>query len=92
VLKNGAESVAKSTGCTLRTRWVTKTRTGLPNIALADLSYENLVLAGPPAWTEEDKEKAREIIRNLDYEAPDEPYNMKLMTPQDWEARTRRRI
>ena len=92
VLKNSAESVAKSTGCTLRTRWVTKTRTGLPNIALADLSYENLVLAGSPAWTEKDKEKAREIIRNLGYEAPDEPYNMKLMTPQDWEARTRRRI
>ncbi len=92
VLKNNAESVAKSTGCTLRTRWVTKTRTGLPNIALADLSYENLVLAGSPAWTEGDKEKAREIIRNLGYEAPVEPYSMKLMLPEEWEARTRRRI
>lgn len=92
VLQNNAESVAKATGCTLTTRWVTKTRIGLPNIALADLAYENLVLVGPPDWTDGDKEKAREIIRNLGYEAPDEPYNNKLTSPEEWERRTRMRI
>jgi aminobenzoyl-glutamate utilization protein B len=85
VLSNNAESVAKITGCSVRTRWVTKTRTGLFNKALADLAYENLELIGPPKFTEEDKEKAREIYRNLGVEVPEEPYNESLTPPDEWE-------
>ncbi len=92
VLQNNAEAVAKATGCTVETRWVTKTRIGLPNIALADIAYENLELVGPPRWSEEEKEKAREIARNLGHEPPEEPYNETLTPPDEWEKGVRNRI
>ena len=92
VLQNNAESVAKATGCTVKTRWVAKTRTGLFNKALADLAYENLKLVGAPKFTEIDKEKAREIVRSLGYEPTKEPYNETLTPPDEWEKMWRRPI
>ncbi|MDH5199336.1 MAG: amidohydrolase [Candidatus Bathyarchaeota archaeon] len=92
VLQNNAEAVAKVTCCTVETRWVTKTRTGLPNIALADLAYENLELVGPLRWTEDEKQIAREIARNLGHEPPEEPYNEALTPPEEWERMTRQGI
>jgi aminobenzoyl-glutamate utilization protein B len=92
VLLNNAESVAKITGCNVTPRWVTKTRTGLFNKALADIAYENLELIGAPQFTEDDKEKAREIVHNLGYVPPQEPYNEKLTTPDDWEKMWRSSI
>jgi aminobenzoyl-glutamate utilization protein B len=92
VLLNNAESAAKATGCNVTPRWVTKTRTGLFNKTLADLAYDNLNLIGPPKFTDEDKEKAREILRNLGYEPVKEPYNERLTPPEEYEEQRRSNI
>jgi aminobenzoyl-glutamate utilization protein B len=85
VLINNAENVARITGTKLKIRWVTKQRTGLFNKALADLAYENLELIGPPKFTEEDKDIANELLRNIGYPEQKEPYNEELTSPEDWE-------
>ncbi len=61
------------THCTVRKGWVSKTRPGLPNHALAELCYANLELAGPPAWDEEAREFCREIQRGLGLAPMDDP-------------------
>jgi aminobenzoyl-glutamate utilization protein B len=92
VLLNNAESVAKITGCSLKVRWVTKGRTGLFNKALADLSYANLELVGPPKFTEDDKEKGRELVKALGYNPPAEPFREDLTPPDEWEKMWRSTI
>jgi aminobenzoyl-glutamate utilization protein B len=89
VLQNNAESVSKATGCTVTAQWVTKTRTGLFNKALADLAYENLELIGAPKYTDAEKEVARKMIRDLGHEPPEEPFNEELTTPEEWERQWR---
>ncbi|MBD3205178.1 amidohydrolase [Candidatus Bathyarchaeota archaeon] len=86
VLINNAENVARITGTNVKVRWVTKQRTGLFNKALADLAYENLELIGPPKFTDDDKSKANEILKNLGYDSQDEPFNEELTSPEEWEA------
>ena len=49
VLDNNADNVARITHCVVRKEWVTQTRPGLPNHALASLAYGNLALGGAPA-------------------------------------------
>ena len=88
VLENNAKHAAELTGCTVSCRWVTKTRVGLPNHALADLTYRNLELVGPPSYGPQAVEFAREIQRNLDLNPMDDPFieiNQRLTTPQEWE-------
>src|SRR5262249_46925821 len=46
-------------------RWVTKTRVGLPNHALAELTYGKLELVGAPAYSEEARDFARAIQKNV---------------------------
>ena len=53
VLENNARRAAEATGCEVSVRWVTKTRVGLPNHAMAQLTYDNLALVGPPVLDEE---------------------------------------
>ena len=42
ILDNNADNVARIAHCILRKEWVTKTRPGLPNHAVAALAYGNL--------------------------------------------------
>ena len=49
VLDHNAEHVAAIAHCRVRKEWVTKTRVGLPNHAMARICYRNLELAGPPS-------------------------------------------
>jgi len=89
VLDQNAEHVAAMTHCTVRKGWVTKTRPGLPNHALAELCYANLELAGPPVWGDEAREFGREIQRNLELEPMDDPLLSmmgELTTPAEGEA------
>ena len=95
VLDRNAEHVAAMTQCTVRGGWVTKTRPGLPNHALAELCYANLELAGPPAWGEEARTFGREIQRSLGLEPLDDPLlprMSELMAPRDYEALVRAEI
>ena len=53
MLDRNAEHVAAMTHCTLDDAWITKTRAGLPNHAMARTTFRNFELVGPPAWGEE---------------------------------------
>jgi aminobenzoyl-glutamate utilization protein B len=92
VLDGNAEHVGRLTHCDWRSDWVTKTRPGMANHALAEITYENFKLVGPPKFSEDAKEFGREMIRNLGYEAPDEPFPEileELVDPRDGEAQLR---
>ena len=88
VLETNARHAAELTGCTVSRRWVTKTRVGLPNHALADLTYRNLEQVGPPSYSVEAADFARQIQGNLGLRPMDDPFteaNQRLTTPQEWE-------
>lgn len=74
VLDRNAEHVAAMTHCVVTPHWITKTRPGLPNHALARLTYRNLELAGPPVFTEEAKEFARDIQKGLGITPMENPF------------------
>ncbi len=89
VLERNATHVAELTGCRSTMRWITKTRVGLANLALAELTYRNLVLVGPPVPGQEARRFGREIQKNLDMEPMDDPFvetSQRLITPQAYEA------
>ena len=74
VLENNARAAARMAFCEVYERWITKTRVGLPNLVMAEVTYENLKLVGPPRYGEEAKRFAREIQRSLGYEPMAEPF------------------
>jgi aminobenzoyl-glutamate utilization protein B len=85
VLDHTAEHVAAMTQCTLEGDWVTKTRVGLPNHAMAELTFGNFELVGAPAWGEEARIFAREIQKNLGLEPMENPFQpaMEVLTAPD---------
>jgi aminobenzoyl-glutamate utilization protein B len=92
VLENNAKAAAAASGCEAYVQWVTKTRVGLANNALADLTYRNMELVGAPTYSDEAKEFGREIQRNLGLEPMEEPFGEtygQLTPPQEYEAATR---
>jgi len=74
VLENNARQAAAATGCVASVRWVTKTRVGLPNHALAALTYRNLEIAGPTRFDEEARRFAREIQHTLGFAPMEDPF------------------
>jgi len=93
VLENNARHVAATTGCRALARWVTKTRVGLTNHAMANLTFANMELADPPHFTDEARDFARQIQCNLGIAAMENPFlddNERLMPPMEYEARLRR--
>lgn len=93
VLENNARHAAGVTNCNVHVRWVTKTRVGLTNHAMADLTYENLTLVGPPTFGAEAKRFGREIQKNLNIEPMDDPFTTQcqsLTPPREEEAEIRR--
>jgi aminobenzoyl-glutamate utilization protein B len=95
VLANNAKQAAAVTGCRASVRWVTKTRVGLANNALAELTWRNLQLVGAPVMPEEAREFAREIQRNQGLEAMEHPFadsNERLLDPREHEAAIRRSL
>ena len=95
VLENNAKHVAEITQCRMSVRWVTKTRVGLPNRAMAEITYGNLELAGPPKYGEDAKKVGRDIQENLDLEPMEDPFTetcQKLITPQEYDAEQRKQL
>ncbi|MBS7637810.1 amidohydrolase [Candidatus Bathyarchaeota archaeon] len=95
VLENNAKHVAEITFCKLTVRWVTKTRVALPNNTMAEITYRNLELVGPPRYGEEAKRVGREIQRNLGLEPMEDPFTeecQRLTPPQEYEAIQRRTL
>lgn len=95
VLANNARNAAATTGCQASARWVTKTRVGLTNYAMAELAWRNLELVGPPKLGEDAREFARAMQRNVGIEPMENPFAEgceKLVHPQDNEAQLRRAL
>jgi len=95
VLDANADHVAALTHCRVRKRWVTKTRVGLPNHALARLCYRNLELVGAPVWGEEAAAFGRAIQQNLGLEPMDDPMlplMRELCPPDEAERRVREEL
>jgi aminobenzoyl-glutamate utilization protein B len=88
VLEHNAKHAATLTGCRAHVQWVTKTRPGLANNAMADLTYRNMELVGAPTYSDEAKAFAREIQTNLGIELMDDPFPdifARLTPPQAYE-------
>ncbi len=92
VLANNARQAAATTACRASIQWVTKTRVGLPNLALAELTYRNLEAIGAPEWGEEALAFGRDLQAGLGWERTDFPFlphGRTLTSPQDFEAQQR---
>ncbi|MFQ5955834.1 MAG: amidohydrolase, partial [Kiloniellales bacterium] len=95
VLDNNARHVAAITQCHVTSDVVTKTRVGLANHALAELTYRNLADGGPPSYGAEAKRFAREIQKNLGIEPMDDPFwpeCTRLIPPEEAEATLRQAL
>ncbi len=74
VLDNNAAVAAQAAHCRWRRTWVTKSRPGLPNHALAEATYRNIVAAGAPHWGDEAIALAQEIQCELGLAPMARPY------------------
>ena len=93
VLENNARQAAGATGCRAHVQWVTKTRPGLANNALAALTFRNMELVGAPTYSEEAKAFAREIQKNVGIDPMDDPFPdafEQLTAPHEYEEATRK--
>ena len=87
VLDRNADHVAAMTHCTVTKAWITKTRAGLPNHAMAEVTFRNFEKLGAPEWSEEAKVFARELQKSLGLEPMQQPFfeGLTKLTPP-WEA------
>lgn len=92
ILAHNARNAASTAGCEVSVQWVSKTRVALPNHAMADLTYRNLELVGPPEYDESAKAFAREMQTNLGLTAMDNPFPdavTQLTPPETYEQSLR---
>ncbi|MDG4898393.1 amidohydrolase [Mesorhizobium sp. WSM4976] len=92
VLDGNAEQVARLTQTRWRSDWVSRTRPGLPNQALAEIAYANFERVGPPEWNEEAREFARACQRNLEIAPMQDPFVRgagRMTPPKEAEAQIR---
>ena len=96
VLDNNAAAAATISHCSWHRDWVSKSRHGLPNHSLAQLTYDNLQFVGAPIFNQgKAREIAREIQRNLGLEPMDKPFlavTEQLISPQAAEIELRKQL
>ena len=93
ILDRNASAAAAMTHCQYSRHWVSKSRPGLANHAMADMVYQSLQKAGPPKWEGEAVTIARQMQTNLGIDAMDRPYLDQcesLISPQQAEKILRR--
>ena len=93
VLAQNAKQVAGMTGCEASIRWVTKTRVGLPNSKMTEVTWRNMQRVGAPKYGDDAKMFARDIQKTLGIAPMDNPFtddNERLVAPADYEAVQRR--
>ncbi|NAZ37216.1 amidohydrolase [Rubellimicrobium sp. CFH 75288] len=93
VLDRNAEAAAAMTGCRWERHWVSKSRPGLANHAMARLVWEAMEIVGPPVWGEDARRIAREIQAGLGLEPDEDPFlpeTTRLIHPEEAEAILRR--
>ena len=95
VLDQNADHAAAVSHCKVAKGWVARSRPGLANHALADLTYRNLELAGAPKYNEQAIKLAREIQQNLAIDPMEKPFLEaceRLVSPQEAENELRKDI
>jgi aminobenzoyl-glutamate utilization protein B len=93
VLESNADAAARMAHCSWRGDWVSKSRPGLANHALAEACFENLVIAGPPQYGAEAMRLAREVQAACGVEPMEQPFLeacSELVEPREAEAILRR--
>ena len=95
VLDRNADHAAAVAHCRVEKRWVSRTRPGVANKTLAELTFRNLEQVGPPQYGAEAIAAAREIQRNLGLAPMDSPFLPAcetLIDPRDAERELRRHM
>ena len=96
VLDANAQAAARVNHCSWERHWVSKSRPGLANHALAEATYRNLEAVGAPVFNQgEAVEVARKIQRNLGLEPMERPFletTETLIDPRDAETGLRTRV
>ncbi|QYX55855.1 amidohydrolase [Roseovarius sp. SCSIO 43702] len=90
-----AEAAAALTGCTWERHWVSKSRPGLTNHAMAELVWREMQAVGAPRWDEAARDIMRKVQRACGEEAMEEPLIdacTRLVAPRDAEAELRRAL
>lgn len=88
-----AEQCAAMTGCRVERHWVSKSRPGLANHAMADIVWNALQEVGPPIWDDAAKALMRKVQENCGVTPDDDPILPAcevLIAPQEAEAILRR--
>jgi aminobenzoyl-glutamate utilization protein B len=91
-MDNNAEAAAKAAFCRWRKTWVSKSRGGLANHAMARLTYRNLETVGAPQFGPEAIRVAREIQSNLGLDPLERPFSAEtetLIDPEECERQLR---
>ncbi|MCZ7643560.1 MAG: amidohydrolase [Pseudorhodoplanes sp.] len=92
VLENNARHVAALTHTTVRGDWISRTRPGLPNHALAEIVYANMQAVGAPRWNDGVADFANACLASAGRDAPAEPFAREmsaLADPRDAERALR---
>lgn len=92
ILDQNAESAAQAAHCSWEKDWISKSRTGLANHTMAEVTYENLKIAGPPKFEGKAIEFAQEIQKNLGIKVMEKPFLPEieqLIEPQEAEKQLR---
>ena len=85
LLDRNASAAAAITHCQYERHWVSKSRPGLANHAMAEMVYQSLQTVGSPKWGNEAVNIARQMQKQLDIEVMDNPFLAEceeLITPQ----------
>ncbi|MFN0191154.1 MAG: amidohydrolase [Aestuariivirga sp.] len=93
VLDRNAKAAAAMSGCRFERHWVSKSRPGLANYAMANVVWSSMQKIGAPVWNEQARKVAREIQVNLGLAPMDRPFIdacETLISPQEAEAILRR--
>ncbi|MDQ0314131.1 amidohydrolase [Amorphus orientalis] len=92
-LDRNAEAAAAMSGCRVERHWVSKSRPGLANHAMARLVWDAMQHVGPPQFGAPAQEVARSVQRELGLEPMDDPFIpelSRLIEPEEAERLLRR--
>ncbi len=95
VLDKNSEAAAAMAHCTVKRHWVSKSKPGLANHAMAEVTFRNLELAGAPQYGPEAVKVAQALQRELGLVPMDRPYADELsrtMAPKEAERLVRQQI
>jgi aminobenzoyl-glutamate utilization protein B len=93
VLDRNAEAAAAAAHCTVKRHWVSKSKPGLANHAMAEITFRNLERAGAPRYGAEAVKMAQALQKELGLDPMAQPFAdelSQLVPPQEAERRLRR--